>query len=643
MRIRFYAALAALLFFGPSAAFAELGSGTRWAVCIGIGDYEDPDLTDLPHAANDARGLARALERHGGFDRVRVLTDDQGPTAYPSRKNILSVLEQVLPEVDSGDTLLVFFSGHGVNDPGGRSFLLPADARVRNIPRTAVPLADVQSFLARSGAEQRILFLDAARKEIWRNGPRLSAVYPDRYMRDQVSAAFYAAKKGTFSHNRRGAPHGVFGGALIAGVQGEADRDVAGDGDGVVSLMELGAYVEEKVTSWSMETGLPQSTYTRTFESGAARLALARTGEETEERVLAAARPEPRTSAAEEPTAKEPSKIIRVVPPEREDAPEPPETPAPKGAEEGIVVGAQAPGIDEVEEEREEPPKPAVAPVEPEAPPAVPPSPPARPEPEEEAGVLVGSQAPSIDEVGEPVTPPGSRKTPEEPPEASPVPPEGERAFEYEAGERDREERVLAGEEAPSVASVPEVGPGELKPETAPPAPPPEPVSLRRQPRDLSEEGVKILLEEHGFYATCWTYNGEFCNPNGEFENSYQDNGDGTVTDRRTGLMWQKDGSPGVVDWNEAGAYVETLNRDRFAGHAGWRLPTVEELASLMERSWLNDDLFLAPVFSPALKYCWSADTKGVERAWKGNFHLGFFLDFPMSDLSGVRAVRSVR
>jgi len=215
--------------------------------------------------------------------------------------------------------------------------------------------------------------------------------------------------------------------------------------------------------------------------------------------------------------------------------------------------------------------------------------------------------------------------------------------MEYEAEDRDREERVLSGEEAPAVASVPSGKPGELKPETAPPAPPPEPVSLRREPRELSEEGVKSLLAENDFYATCWTYNGDFCNPNGEFENSYRDNGDGTVTDRRTGLMWQKAGSPGVVDWSEAGAYVEKLNRERFAGRADWRLPTVEELASLMERSWMNDDLFLAPVFSAALKYCWSADTKGVERAWKGNFHLGFFLDFPMSDLSGVRAVRSAR
>ena len=615
MRVWFYAAMAALLFFGPSAAAAaDLGSGTRWAVCIGVSDYEDPDLEDLSHAARDALDLGRALETHGGFDRVLVFTDEAGSKepAYASRKNILSGLERVLSKVDRGDTLLVFFSGHGVTDPGGRGFLLPADAMVRNIPRTAVPLADVQEFLARSRAAQRILFLDGARKEIWKKGPHLEAVYPDRYIRDQVSSVFYAAKKGTFSHDHDRAPYGVFGGALIAGIQGEADRDVAGNGDGVVSLMELGAYVDEKVTAWSLQSGLRQGAYVRTFEPETATLALARAGGRAEDRALAAVRTEPQARPEEAP-----------APIEQERAEPPASEPGPSGPKEEVVVGVQAPSIEEVDE----------------------PTAPSPPEPEGEE-IVVGARAPGIGETDEP-GPAVSKETapPAEPEEEvvvgveaptagaaapSDAGPKGEKAMEYEAEDRDREARVLSGEEAPAVASVPSGKPGVL-----------EPVSLRRQPRDLSEEGVKALLVENDFYATCWTYNGDFCNPNGEFANNYQDNGDGTVTDRRTGLMWQKDGSPGVVDWNEAGAYVEKLNRERFAGHADWRLPTVEELASLMERSWMNDDLFLAPVFSAALKYCWSADTRGVERAWKGNFHLGFFLDFPMSDLSGVRAVRS--
>ncbi len=167
-------------------------------------------------------------------------------------------------------------------------------------------------------------------------------------------------------------------------------------------------------------------------------------------------------------------------------------------------------------------------------------------------------------------------------------------------------------------------------------------VSLRSRPKDLSSEELRSLLLEYGFYATCWTYNGDFCNPNGDFENDYTDNQDGTVTDARTGLMWQKGGSQDPVTWSAASEYVERLNQEAFAGYSDWRLPTVPELASLMERCWENDDVFVAAVFESGQKYCWSADTRGVERAWKANFHLGFFLDFPVTEENSVRAVRSL-
>lgn len=71
----------------------------------------------------------------------------------------------------------------------------------------------------------------------------------------------------------------------------------------------------------------------------------------------------------------------------------------------------------------------------------------------------------------------------------------------------------------------------------------------------------------------------------------YRDNGDGTVTDVKTGLQWmrcsmgqtwQNDGCVGeakAYTWDEAMALAKTVD---FAGHADWRLPTREELESLV-------------------------------------------------------------
>jgi hypothetical protein len=62
---------------------------------------------------------------------------------------------------------------------------------------------------------------------------------------------------------------------------------------------------------------------------------------------------------------------------------------------------------------------------------------------------------------------------------------------------------------------------------------------------------------------------------------SYADNGDGTITDRVTGLMWQKkDG--GEMSFDEAVAYCAGLE---LGGHADWRLPTAHELYSI---NWLE-------------------------------------------------------
>ena len=62
---------------------------------------------------------------------------------------------------------------------------------------------------------------------------------------------------------------------------------------------------------------------------------------------------------------------------------------------------------------------------------------------------------------------------------------------------------------------------------------------------------------------------------------SYLDNGDGTISDLNTGLMWQK--SPDFDtkrSWSAAATYANGLS---LAGHNDWRLPTVKELYSLMD------------------------------------------------------------
>jgi hypothetical protein len=64
-------------------------------------------------------------------------------------------------------------------------------------------------------------------------------------------------------------------------------------------------------------------------------------------------------------------------------------------------------------------------------------------------------------------------------------------------------------------------------------------------------------------------------------ESAYLDNGDGTITDLNTGLMWQKD--PGdKMTFDEAVAGADSFS---LAGYDDWRLPTIKELYSLIQFS----------------------------------------------------------
>ncbi len=88
---------------------------------------------------------------------------------------------------------------------------------------------------------------------------------------------------------------------------------------------------------------------------------------------------------------------------------------------------------------------------------------------------------------------------------------------------------------------------------------------------------------------------------------SYQDNGDGTVTDLATGLMWQQDmGARMSFDLAKA-----SIPKSRLAGYADWRVPSIKELYSLILFNgiyrgapdssilFLNDTYFLQPWGDP--------------------------------------------
>ncbi len=66
-------------------------------------------------------------------------------------------------------------------------------------------------------------------------------------------------------------------------------------------------------------------------------------------------------------------------------------------------------------------------------------------------------------------------------------------------------------------------------------------------------------------------------------KNDFADNGDGTITDKATGLMWAQADSGKGLDWKQALAWAQEMNAQNYLGHDDWRVPGVKELQSIID------------------------------------------------------------
>ena len=94
----------------------------------------------------------------------------------------------------------------------------------------------------------------------------------------------------------------------------------------------------------------------------------------------------------------------------------------------------------------------------------------------------------------------------------------------------------------------------------------------------------------------------------GYSKNTFIDNGNGTVTDKSTGLMWQQETTTEMT-WKSALSYCENLS---LGGYSDWRLPNIKELASIVDLSRERPSIytvFFPNANSSSGSYYWSSTT----------------------------------
>jgi serine/threonine-protein kinase len=100
--------------------------------------------------------------------------------------------------------------------------------------------------------------------------------------------------------------------------------------------------------------------------------------------------------------------------------------------------------------------------------------------------------------------------------------------------------------------------------------------------------------------------------------------GEGLVRDLRNGLVWERGGSAYGLTFAAAQARAEQLSAERHLDLSGWRLPTAQELASLLLPEPDLRQLCLPPAFAPQQRRIWSADRKSFTAAWYADVEHGF-------------------
>jgi hypothetical protein len=144
---------------------------------------------------------------------------------------------------------------------------------------------------------------------------------------------------------------------------------------------------------------------------------------------------------------------------------------------------------------------------------------------------------------------------------------------------------------------------------------------------------LALVLLWLGLAATAW---GQSCGdklPASTPNSRFKDNGNGTLTDNKTGLIWKQclegqdyPGCSGQVygyDWN--GALEEAANSN-FAGSSNWRVPSIRELESLVETGCsgpaINAALF--PNVYSGEHWSSSPASGNPQSAWTVNFGSGY-------------------
>lgn len=171
--------------------------------------------------------------------------------------------------------------------------------------------------------------------------------------------------------------------------------------------------------------------------------------------------------------------------------------------------------------------------------------------------------------------------------------------------------------------------PATPEPKPLPKKEPQEPItpSLRHTFKNPSTNEVESFIKKRDIYEARF-------NPGGNFVNKLEKHTTGqdvVIVDKATGLMWYNGKPAKALSYANAQKWLKEFNKEKYWGFSDWRLPTVEEAATLLEQQKNKSGLHMNDVFYK-LNSIWTGDRLDSQACWVVLFSNGWI--YPPSDKS---------
>ncbi|AFY56918.1 hypothetical protein Riv7116_4497 [Rivularia sp. PCC 7116] len=241
------------------------GESKLWLLLVGVNEYQDIGLPSLRYPALDCQGLEESLVKATeGFPCKEIVVHHDFASKMPNLKNIRESLKKIILYSQPNDSIMLYFSGHGMLEPGTQEAVLCfSDTDKDNLLSTGLPMQELVEMLSKSPAKQQLLCLDTchsgdmallgagagssrdAETPVSNSTPQLMSVLRQRASQSKGFCALLSCDRGQKSWEFPELGHGVFTYYLMKGFSGEA-----ADSSGFIDADGLYKYVYRQTTQY---------------------------------------------------------------------------------------------------------------------------------------------------------------------------------------------------------------------------------------------------------------------------------------------------------------------------------------------------------------------------------------------------------